>query len=212
MAAMAAMAETVVAMAVMADLIRVRDDVLPDASRKALNNFLHNDVDQAGWKFGWKSKTADDNFAFWHRHFAGFRKIEEQDDAQDCEPAIREFPLIHRLWVHLSDGGPLAGHRLIRCYANGLTYGSDGTVHIDTTLPRTYTSVYYPHPMWHPDWGGETVFFNADKTEIVNCIYPKPNRLVIFDGRIPHVARGLSRLCPALRVTLMFKTDTQNDQ
>jgi SM-20-related protein len=29
---------------------------------------------------------------------------------------------------------------------------------------------------------------------------------VVFPGLIPHVARGVSRTCPMLRITLMFKT------
>jgi SM-20-related protein len=101
----------------------------------------------------------------------------------------------------------MQGHRLVRCYANGQTYGSDGNLHTDTTLANSYTSVYYPHEAWFPDWGGETVFFNAAKDDIIACVYPKPNRIVIFDGTVPHVARGVSRVCPVLRVTLMFKTD-----
>lgn len=211
MALMAPMAATVamVAVAVM-DSPVVCDNILPDAARQALNNSLHGDNVRAGWKFGWKSRSTEDAFSFWHRHFAGYINIAEEANAYDCEPEIADFPLIHDLWFYLSSG-PLAGHRLIRCYANGHTYGSDGTVHVDTKLAGSYTSVYYPHRVWSPDWGGETVFFNEDRTDIIACVYPKPNRLVVFDGRIPHVARGVSRLCPVLRVTLMFKTDKPDD-
>lgn len=192
------------------NLIRVYDDVMPDPNRQALNNFLHGNTDLSGWKFGWKSRSSEDSFSFWHRHFAGYRKTEEQHDAYDCEPEIQQFPLIHEFWRFLASG-LLRGHRLIRCYANGHTYGSDGTVHTDTTLPQTYTCVYYPHQAWNPDWGGETMFFMRDKSDVLGCVYPKPNRMVMFDGRIPHVARGVSRLCPVLRVTLMFKTDMPDD-
>jgi SM-20-related protein len=72
--------------------------------------------------------------------------------------------------------------------------------------------VYYPHHSWHPDWGGDTVIFNQEKTDIIGCVYPRSNRMLIFDGTIPHVARGVSRICPVLRVTLMFKTDMLNQQ
>jgi hypothetical protein len=72
---------------------------------------------------------------------------------------------------------------------------------------RSRTVIYYPHPTWHPNWGGETVFFNQDRTGIIAPIYPRPNRLVIFAGNIPHVARGLSRTCPIMRNTLMFKAE-----
>lgn len=190
--------------------IRIYDDVLPDISRQALNNFLHFDTDRSGWKFGWKSRGTKDAFAFWHRHFAGYRQTEEQSNAYDCKSEILRFPIVHNFWCDL-ETSLLQGHRLIRCYANGHTYGSDGTVHTDTTLPNVYTCIYYPHQNWNPDWGGETMFFNDDKTDVIDCVYPRPNRMVTFDGRIPHVARGVSRLCPVLRVTLMFKTDMQND-
>jgi SM-20-related protein len=187
----------------------VRDDVLGDEQRRAVNNFLHEDGGAAGWKFGWKSQGKGDTFMFWHRHFGGYLHISEENNAYDCESELEPFPLIRTLWRQLS-GNLLVGHRLIRCYANGATYGSDGTTHTDSTRPGTYTCVYYPHQVWHPDWGGETVFFNRDKTDIIAAVYPRPNRMVVFDGTIPHVARGVSRTCPVLRVTLMFKTDIRD--
>jgi SM-20-related protein len=52
------------------------------------------------------------------------------------------------------------------------------------------------------------VFFTQDGSDILASIYPKPNRLIVFPGAIPHVARGISRTCPKLRITLMFKTMT----
>jgi SM-20-related protein len=57
---------------------------------------------------------------------------------------------------------------------------------------------------------GETVFFNQEETDIIASIYPKPNRLVMFQGTIPHTARGVSRICPVLRITLMFKTELRD--
>lgn len=185
-------------------LIRVMDDVLPDAQRAAVETFLR----QGGWRFGWKSREDSDNFAFWHRHFAGTRRSD--DEPYDCEPELEKFPVIQHFWGELS-AEALAGYRLIRCYANGMTYGSDGSAHLDSKKPGTYTCIYYPHGAWHHDWGGETLFFNRARDDIIACVYPKPNRMVWFDGTIPHVARGVSRLCPALRVTLMFKIDRPDD-
>jgi SM-20-related protein len=179
---------------------------LPDEQRRGVNNFLRRSGSAENWAFGWKSREKDDVFSFWHRHFAGYRSGEGEDDAYDCEPELVRFPIIHAFWKYLSVDA-LQGHRLVRCYANGHTYGSDGTVHTDTRSPNSYTSVFYPHERWNPDWGGETVFLNKAKDDAVAFVYPKPNRMVMFDGRIPHVARGVSRTCPMLRVTLMFKTD-----
>jgi SM-20-related protein len=180
--------------------IRVKDDLLPDEQRKIVNDFLH----QGQWKFGWKSSDKTDTFAFWHRHFAGYVKG-LGEEAYDCEAELEPYPILRDFWRWLATG--LKGHRLIRCYANGATYGSDGTLHTDSVLKGTFTSIYYPHSAWNPNWAGETVFFNEEKTDIICGVYPKPNRLLMFDGSIPHVARGVSRICPVLRVTLMFKTD-----
>lgn len=192
--------------------VRVYDNILAESYRNKLQDYLYDSTSAAGWKFGWKSSHKTDSFSFWHRHFGGYHKSEEQTNAFDCEPLIKEFPLIYEFWQYLkTTEGPLKGHRLIRCYANGYPYGSDGTVHTDTQQPNTFTTIYYPHYGWDPNWGGETVFFNYDKTDTIGCVYPKPNRMVIFDGRIPHVGRGVSRSCPLMRVTLMFKTDVPDE-
>jgi len=68
------------------------------------------------------------------------------------------------------------------------------------------TAVYYPHLQWDPDWGGETLIFNREKNDVIAAIYPRPNRLLLFPGFVYHVARGVSRACPVMRITLMFKT------
>jgi len=135
---------------------------------------------------------------------------ERREEPYDCADELqRKAPLLHTFWSGLAKTA-LKGHTLVRCYANGHTFGSDGSLHTDSVSPRSFTSIYYPHDRWSPNWGGETVFFNREETDIVASIYPKPNRLLIFQGAIPHVARGVSRICPVLRVTLMFKTEAKD--
>jgi SM-20-related protein len=80
-----------------------------------------------------------------------------------------------------------------------------------------FTALYYPHAVWDPNWGGETLFFNDDalstdlqtrsRAEVMACVYPRPKRLVVFSGSIPHVARPTGRRFADLRITLMFKTE-----
>jgi SM-20-related protein len=189
-----------------------------------VENFLDEDLqarigtllNTGGWNFGWKSKPSADTFCFWHKHFAGARfsdhKIGDQhEDPYDCAAELAERSrLLYKLW-QLLEARHLPGHRLVRCYANGTPFGSEGMLHTDSIAPNSFTSVYYPHTKWSPDWAGETVFFNADKTDIIQSVYPRPNRLVMFRGVVPHVARGVSRTCPVLRVTLMFKTELPDD-
>ncbi|NML32411.1 2OG-Fe(II) oxygenase [Paraburkholderia antibiotica] len=185
------------------------DDVLTAEDQKRIDAFLH----LPGWEFGWKSQSRRDIYSFWHKHFAGFRKSGAYNfkagkwPPPDCSAELRQSAeLIHEFWL-LLQRTVLEGHTLVRCYANGLPFGSEGTLHTDSDSPNGYTCIYYPHQAWHPDWGGETVFFNAEHTDIVASIFPKPNRLLLFRGDTPHVARPVSRSCPELRVTLMFKTE-----
>lgn len=187
------------------DKITISDNVLDETCRAKIFQFLSS----GHWYFGWKSNPQRDHLSFWHRHFAGHRK-EGQEAPYDCAAELREnAPLLFDFWSALESAG-LKGHTLVRCYANGLPYGCDGTIHTDSFSDHTYTSVYYPHDQWHPNWGGETVFFNKDVSDVLTAIYPKPNRLLTFSGRLPHVARGVARTCPQLRITLMFKTEFKN--
>ncbi len=166
-----------------------------------------------GWDFGWKSHSRTDVYSFWHKHFAGYKKSDKFSAADgrwpppDCsEELSRNSHLIFQFWWLLRDT-LLKGHSLVRCYANGMPFGSEGTVHTDSSSPTSYTSGYYRHRAWQPNWAGESAILTKDRDDIVASIYPKPNRLLIFRGDIPHVARAVSRTCPSLRVTLMFKTE-----
>jgi SM-20-related protein len=183
----------------------VVDDLLPDAQRKPLLLFLR----AKGWKFGKKSHAQTDIYSFWVKHFAGHRNGREEVHYA-CAEELRRTPVVFAFWRYL-EGTVLKDQTLIRCYANGQSYGSDGTIHTDSRRPGSYTAVYYPHDEWHPNWAGETVIFNADRSDIVASIYPRPNRLLVFAGDMPHLARGVSRTCPELRITLMCKTGVPDE-
>jgi len=186
------------------------DDLLSERAHREVREFLH----EPGWRFGWKSHAKKDQFSFWHKHFTGTKHIdpdaEIDEDTQQPLERIAELrenaPVIHAFWEGLH-ATVLKGHRLVRCYANAFSFGCEGTLHCDSRAPNGYTCIYYPHERWEPNWGGETVFFNTEKTDIVASVYPMPNRMVMFNGCIPHVARGLTRSCPTYRITLMFKTE-----
>jgi SM-20-related protein len=188
------------------------DDVMPAKAQNDIYAFLS----QSGWNFGWKSKDQSDTYAFFHRHFGGSRLPDHcttgREDAQyDCaEELSRTAPALYDMWLHLQNTA-LKQHTLRRCYANGHPYGSEGTTHTDSMKPTVFTGVYFPHLEWHPNWGGETILFNQEQTDIISAVYPRPNRLLIFPGTIPHVARGVSRTCPKLRITLMFKFELQEE-
>jgi SM-20-related protein len=182
--------------------MQVRDDFLDADFHARIDKFLRS----GGWRFGWKSNSQEDCYAFWHKHFAGYRRQKggARTKRYPCAEELRSnAATVFALWEHLA-GTVLRGHTLYRCYANAQTYGSDGTLHTDK---NGWTSLYYPHAAWEPNYAGETVFFNEQGDDTIASIYPKPNRLVIFPGMTPHLARGVSRTCPLLRITLAFKTE-----
>lgn len=192
--------------------LSVKDNLL---SKEAQGKVIEYVCD--GWfKWGWSSNTKTDVYSFWHKHYAGTLGTDHPgktfDKPYDCADELKELhPLLHQFWQFLSSAatirpGPLVGHTLVRCYANAYPYGSEGSIHTDSVSPKSFTTIYYPHERWSPNWAGETVFFNKEETDVIACVYPKPNRLLTFMGTIPHVARGVSRTCPHNRVTFMMKT------
>jgi SM-20-related protein len=189
--------------------VSIIDDVFDADTHAKIFSFLSLPT----WGFGWKSDVRNEH-SFWHKHFAGNIRPDHVDSAgagqqYDCaEELKRRAPLIYDQWLALSAApGPMHRCALTRCYANGFTYGNDGSVHTDSRTEGSLTAVYYPNPSWDPNWGGETVLFNQAKTDIDTSVDPRPNRLVVFPGIVPHVARGVSRTCPVMRITLVFKME-----
>jgi SM-20-related protein len=183
--------------------VRVFDNLLAQPDHAAIWSFLN----QPGWAYGGFSADEPDADRYFYKHFAGYRTDgREARDAAAVEAELAQTaPMLAKMWTALK-AGPLAGEGLSRCYANAMAGGVEGGLHLDSNIESHRTAIYYPHPAWHPNFGGETLLFNAAGDEIVAAIYPKPNRLAIFAGTIPHVARPMSRRRPELRITLMFKT------
>lgn len=181
--------------------IVAHDGFLPLEEQKALLAFLTG----PGWAYG--AFSGVDGSRYLYKHFAGVVTDGREALAPDVfEAELQETaPLVANVWRRLK-ATRLSGHRLTRCYANGYPNGSEGALHRDSNIATHYTAIYYPHLAWKPDYAGETVFFDGAEQEIIASIYPRPNRLVVFPGVIPHVARGVSRACPDMRITLMFKT------
>ena len=183
--------------------ISIFDGFLAPADHRAVFDFLS----QPGWAFGAFSDGDPDPPRYFYKHFAGFfADGREARTPHQIEEELRAAsPLLANFWDALKRG-PLRGQALARCYANGMPSGVEGGVHLDSNIDDHLTTIYYPHPEWKPNFGGETLFFNADASDLTSALYPKPNRLAIFSGAIPLVARPTSSRFTQLRITLMFKT------
>jgi SM-20-related protein len=177
--------------------VLIYDDVVNEELRKSIVNQLNI----MKWGFGWKA-SPDAPFSFFHNHFCG--PLEEIRTIEDNSKELEiSYPIIHQLWKVILTLVP--NQKLIKSYANAYPYGSDGTLHKDIPDSRSLTWIFYPNNVWHPNWAGETVFFNGEE-DICFAAYPKPRRLISFPGYLPHIARGISRQCPYIRITVVFKT------
>jgi len=187
--------------------LNVVDDCLAAAELEALQGF----VLRAPWHYGWKSDAKRDLYSYWHIHLAGSLQgpdLDDPDTVRYCDDqlaAAPHFAPVWALWLAVR-AKYLPRHRVIRAYLNGHTYGTEGSIHVDTRYPDQFTVMLYAHPAWSADWAGETLFFDDERSNVRAAVLPKPGRLVYFDGRIPHVARAVTRTCPALRTVVVFKT------
>jgi hypothetical protein len=93
--------------------------------------------------------------------------------------------------------------RLQHAYANGHTFGQDGSIHVDAQTDNGRTLLLYVNPKWHPMLGGETNFYINDGG--VHGVFPKENKAVLFPGKIPHCAAPCTRHFKGLRVTVAWK-------
>lgn len=83
-------------------------------------------------------------------------------------------------------------------------YGDLATYHQDSESIETLTVVIYFHKNWDIDWNGELLI--CDKTwEPHLSILPKPGRIVIFNGKLPHRAGIPTKICFEARKSLVFR-------
>merc|ERR1712060_777948 len=118
-----------------------------------------------------------------------------------------------RLWErHIAPRLP-GKFRLLRAYANGELYGTDGSPHVDAlTSPPHFTLLYYPHDFDSKsrlgtggfDHGGETMFFD-EAGGLLKVVPMQSNSAVFFSSNVLHSGRAPSVLSFDLRITVAFK-------
>jgi SM-20-related protein len=148
-------------------------------------------------KYGAKSNSATDP----HGHWSWKPVYDEQQNLANI--ALMLPSELRSIWARVEPKVP-GPSVVIRSYANGYTYGTDGYTHQDSTRGDEHTIILFMCERWEPDWAGETVFFSNG--DIAQAVLPKPNRAVIAPSNMLHAARAVSRKCTEIRRTLMFKT------
>jgi hypothetical protein len=73
-----------------------------------------------------------------------------------------------------------------RCLLNNFKFGDSPLYHKDSPgNPKGLTYMVYPNKIWNYNWAGETKFAD-DNQNVIDCVNPKPGRVVIFPGNIDH--------------------------
>jgi hypothetical protein len=175
-------------------MILSKDGIINHEKLQKCNAWL----DKANWSYGWHSNKKVP-FGHWNADIAKT----SADNSTDISARIpKEFL---EVWKDINKAFFKEEAVLIRCYSNKQTFGTEGYIHIDTKRKQDFTVIVYMNEEWDADWGGETTFYNDDKTEIIDAILPRYSRVVAFPGTIHHCARSVTRICPKARTTLMFK-------
>ena len=179
--------------------IVILDDALPLQDRESLTTKLSAAI----WRFGWPINDAFFSRPCWHAFIAGKRRPEQES----CEYELAEqWGALASLWNSVKERY-ISGARLLGVYANGQTFGQDSPIHRDNWgVESGATVLVFCNEYWPTCWGGELTFYDQRKENVIKSILPKPGRVVIFDGRIPHAARSPSVDCDQLRMTIAFKT------
>lgn len=147
------------------------------------------------WKYGWASNKSI-QFTHWNHDFAKCGVYNSVDVAHKLPPCLKSA------WDYLQSEY-IGEQDLLRCYTNSHTFGVEGYPHTDSRRDHDKTIVVYMNKNWIRDWGGETMVYDGYK--IVHAELPKYNNALIFNGNQVHQARSVTRICPAQRITLMFK-------
>ena len=93
-------------------------------------------------------------------------------------------------------------YEMERAYLNAHTHGIEPHIHRDD---GDVTFIYYPRMDWKNEWGGGTVIYDNEVSNITDHINYKGNRLIKFDAHLPHQAQPVSRECYQLRTCVVFK-------
>ena len=160
-----------------------------------LANALANQVSAAGWHHGWRSNSTI-GYSHWNHDFA------QAGHENGLDISTRLVGAVRGAWEFLKTEH-YPNSTLIRCYANAHTYGVEGYPHTDSDRSGDRTLVVYMNRHWRREWGGETMIYDGDT--ISHAELPKFNYGLEFSGNVWHTARGVTRICPDLRMTLMFK-------
>lgn len=181
--------------------VGIIDNIITPEEQAQLNNAFSN----AHWRYDWPVNSTPFARPCWHFFIAGSKR----ESLGCCEEELSKNPswgFLASIWQRLS-ALHMQNARLVGVYANGQTSGQDSPIHRDN-LPSEpgHTAVLFCNDYWATTWGGELLFCNDAKTDVIAAALPKPGRFAIFNGEMPHRAKSPTIDCDRLRTTIAFRT------
>lgn len=104
--------------------------------------------------------------------------------------------------------------KLDRVYCNGLTYGQNGSFHIDADDENSRTFLLYVHdiPQEDIDIAGGYIYFKFPELDYNIAYEPIQNRGIYFPGNLLHKASAFSRFIKTMRVSIAWKMHLINSK
>ena len=163
-------------------MIETYDNLLTATESSNLFNLIMN----SNFKIGW-----EDSDELQHR---AFPNIHAEYNLLD----IQKTKLLEPVLDKLKDKNIGINNYNNKCIVN-LTKPMDvNFIHVH---PKQVVALHYSNITWNPEWGGETVFYKDNKKDILFSSPYTPNRLIIFDGEIPHTIKSQNILGTSYRFT-----------
>ena len=103
--------------------------------------------------------------------------------------------------------------KINRLYANGQTYGQNGSFHQDDTSNNSYTFCLYISPVEDnmiDDIGGYIQFKIPEINPFIVELEPLSNRGVLFPSNYFHKGNAFSRYVPNIRICIAWKLEELN--
>jgi len=180
--------------------ITVVDDFLSDEELKIVLKIIHNEK----WIFGHSSQNKGDN------SFNGFLQDNFPTNsvfAKFWHANLIENDIFSKLLLKKIEKTFLKKFRLDRVYANGQTFGQDGTYHQDSIEPNTFTFCLYLNQYEKKDQEvlGGYLMIKVPEEKYILSYEPTFNRGVMFPSTYFHKGNSFTRYFDDIRISVAWK-------
>jgi|TARA_Y100000022_G_C12976312_1_gene251446 Rps23 Pro-64 3,4-dihydroxylase Tpa1-like proline 4-hydroxylase len=161
-------------------MIKVFDDFLKPSEHDFIYEFALN----SHYKIGWNDTNNPE-----HKRYPNIYSSYSKEDVEKInilDPVNKILKNKHK-------------NKTTACIVN-LTKPLD--INFMHTHKDAMVALYYINTKWDKDWGGETIFYDKDGKSVLFTGPYTPNRLIYFDGSVPHTIKSQNILGPTYRFTL----------